>query len=161
MSGRLWSSFLSICIEKSQSNLKFSLSSTFFLPLVTPFRSNGRKRERARARETREGWGSACPEGRRKSFPAPNLISWQPSPLACLLLVRPFFLVPTTSKRLVRRLPPFQIHVVWPNVRPKRVSVYIFSVPTLHGHSDKRWLIRAVYIKRGKITLVSYKKCPK
>ena len=27
-----------------------------------------------------------------------------PSPLACLLLARPFFLVPTTSKRLLRRL---------------------------------------------------------
>ena len=26
------------------------------------------------------------------------------SPIACLLLVRPFFLVPTTSKRLLRRL---------------------------------------------------------
>ena len=27
------------------------------------------------------------------------------SPLACLLLARPFFLVPTTCKRLLRRLP--------------------------------------------------------
>ena len=27
-----------------------------------------------------------------------------PSPLACLLLARPFFLVPTTSKRLLRKL---------------------------------------------------------
>ena len=27
-----------------------------------------------------------------------------PSPIACLLLVRPFFLVPTTFKRLLRRL---------------------------------------------------------
>ena len=42
--------------------------------------SSGRKRERARARETRP-------------------------PLACLLLARPFFLVPTTSKRLLRKLP--------------------------------------------------------
>ena len=41
--------------------------------------SSGRKRERVRAMET-------------------------PSPLACLLLARPFFLVPTTSKRLLRKL---------------------------------------------------------
>ena len=40
-----------------------------------------RKRERARARETHDG----CP-------------------LACLFLARPFFLVPTASKRLLRRL---------------------------------------------------------
>ena len=31
------------------------------------------------------------------------------SPLACLLLARPFFLVPTTSKRLLRRLQKPQI----------------------------------------------------
>ena len=41
--------------------------------------SSGRKRERVSAMET-------------------------PSPLACLLLARPFFLVPTTSKRLLRKL---------------------------------------------------------
>ena len=41
--------------------------------------SSGRKREWVRAMET-------------------------PSPLACLLLARPFFLVPTTSKRLLRKL---------------------------------------------------------
>ena len=31
------------------------------------------------------------------------------SPLACLLLARPFFLVPTTSKRLLRRLSGIQV----------------------------------------------------
>ena len=34
--------------------------------------------KRARENETREGRGSTCKEGPRKSFPAPNLISWQP-----------------------------------------------------------------------------------
>ena len=33
-------------------------------------------------------------------------------PLACLLLARPFFLVPTTSKRLLRRL-VFISPIVW------------------------------------------------
>ena len=32
------------------------------------------------------------------------------SPLACLLLARPFFLVPTTSKRLLRRLKDVQLY---------------------------------------------------
>ena len=36
------------------------------------------KKTRAREKETREGRGSACTEGPRKSFPAPNLITWQP-----------------------------------------------------------------------------------
>ena len=53
-----------------------------------PLGSSGRKGERARARETRGGG-----EGEET-----------PSPLACLLLARPFFLVPTTFKRLLRRL---------------------------------------------------------
>ena len=35
-----------------------------------------------------------------------------PSPLACLLLARPFFLVPTTSKRLLRRLLRRRSHFV-------------------------------------------------
>ena len=39
--------------------------------------SSGHKKKRAREKETREGRGSACTEGPRKSFPAP-------SPLACL-----------------------------------------------------------------------------
>ena len=58
----------------------YSLPLTFFTPSM---RSSGRKRERARARETRE-----------RAL----------SPLAWLLLAHPFFLVPTTSKRLLRRL---------------------------------------------------------
>ena len=45
--------------------------------------SSGRKKGGARQRETREGRGR---------------------PLACLLLAHPFFLAPTTSKRLLRRL---------------------------------------------------------
>ena len=49
--------------------------------------SSGQKRERARARETREGWGS---------YLSPR-VSPSRAP------VRPFFLVPTTSKRLLRR----------------------------------------------------------
>ena len=39
--------------------------------------SSGHKTKRARE-ETREGRGSACTEGPRKSFPAPSLITWQP-----------------------------------------------------------------------------------
>ena len=39
---------------------------------------SGHKKIRAREKETREGRGSACTEGPRKSFPAPNLITWQP-----------------------------------------------------------------------------------
>ena len=38
----------------------------------------GTKKQRAREKETREGRGSACTEGPRKSFPAPSLITWQP-----------------------------------------------------------------------------------
>ena len=34
------------------------------------------------------------------------------SPLACLLLARPFFLVPTTSKCLLRRLPFHLMHAL-------------------------------------------------
>ena len=40
--------------------------------------SSGHKTKRAREKETREGRGSACTEGPRKSFPAPSLITWQP-----------------------------------------------------------------------------------
>ena len=53
-----------------------------FQPAQQALGSSGRKRERTRARETRN--------------------------LACLLLLRAFFLVPTTSKRLLRRLAPFK-----------------------------------------------------
>ena len=40
--------------------------------------SSGHKTKRAREKETREGRGSACTEGARKSFPARSLITWQP-----------------------------------------------------------------------------------
>ena len=36
----------------------------------------GTKKQRAREKETREGRGSACTEGPRKSFPAASLITW-------------------------------------------------------------------------------------
>ena len=49
-------------------------------PVLDVWSRKTRKRERVRARETRKG----C--------------------LACLLLARPFFLVPATSKRMPRRL---------------------------------------------------------
>ena len=49
------------------------------------------ERDNGRSRETREG----CP-------------------LACLLLARPFFLVPTTSKRLLRRLHVLTSFAVYP-----------------------------------------------
>ena len=42
------------------------------------------------------------------------------SPLACLLLARPFFLVPTTSKRLLRRL-------IWADLRRSNFST-LFSL---------------------------------
>ena len=45
--------------------------------------NSGRKKGRVRERETCEGRGR---------------------PLACVLLAHPFFLAPTTSKRLLRRL---------------------------------------------------------
>ena len=35
-------------------------------------------RKNAREKETREGRGSACTDGPRKSFPAPSPITWQP-----------------------------------------------------------------------------------
>ena len=83
---------------------------SFLLELSSCFQalgSSGRKRERARARETRERWWSACTEGPRKSFQLAFSSAFRagaPSPLACLLLARAVFLVPTTSKRQLRRL---------------------------------------------------------
>ena len=42
-------------------------------------------------------------EGAGNDFRGPS-VQALPLPLACLLLARPFFLVPTNSKRLLRRL---------------------------------------------------------
>ena len=36
----------------------------------------GTRKKLAREKETREGRGSACTEGPRKSFPAPSPITW-------------------------------------------------------------------------------------
>ena len=38
----------------------------------------GARKKLAREKETREGRGSVCTEGPRKSFPAPSPITWQP-----------------------------------------------------------------------------------
>ena len=59
-----------------------------------------RENGRARGRHARGEGAPArkAPENRSNSH------SGASSPLACLLLARPFFLVPTTSKRLLRRL---------------------------------------------------------
>ena len=38
----------------------------------------GTRKKLAREKETREGRGSACTEGPRKSFLAPSPITWQP-----------------------------------------------------------------------------------
>ena len=59
------------------------------------------------------------------------------SPLACLLLARPFFLVPTTSKRLLRRLTTkgfgVQLHVL-SSISQLR-DKYVF--PILPGGRDR------------------------
>ena len=63
----------SLCI-KSRLSARLLISKQLFISL----RSRCLEKKRAGEKETREGRGSACTEGPRKSFPAPSPITWQP-----------------------------------------------------------------------------------
>ena len=74
---------LSLCNGLSRCSCSADVICYNVQPTQQVLGSSGRKKGRAHERETREGRGR---------------------PLKCLLLAHPFFLVPTTSKRLLRRL---------------------------------------------------------
>ena len=85
---------------------------------------------------------------------------------ACLLLAHPFFLVPTTSKRLLRRLAFLQ----YPNVHRKKIKSFqwienrrTITAAKIYNHGQKSWgtfafmeLFFSSYIKNTSLTPQTY-----
>ena len=76
-----------------------------------------------------------------------------PTPFACLLLARPFFLVPTTSKRLLRRLPSVFLDN-WLNFRVR--GQFEIKILIAWGHCDINITYFIWIFKRINLSLLSF-----
>ena len=86
----------------------------FFTPFFSRQRFLSLRSRRLEVADERENGRARGRHARGEGAPARKAPAGASSPLARLLLARPFFLVPTTSKRLLRRLafPPQEAQTI-------------------------------------------------